>query len=300
MQKHLIVVAGPTAVGKTAMAVRVAKHFNTDVISADSRQFYKEMAIGTAKPTVEEMDGVPHHFVDFLPIEQDYNAGAFERDVLELLEKLFAEKDVVVLAGGSGLYVDAVCKGFDSVPPRDEKLRAELQQKLEDEGIWALQDQLEKVDPEYYKQVDIHNPHRLMRALEVNLVSGKSYLEFRKQEAQKRPFNVIKIALNTDREVLYDRINRRVDIMMEQGQLEEARALYPKRELNSLQTVGYRELFEHFDGDKSLEDAIAMMKQNTRRFAKRQLTWLRRDENTTWFERDDFDGVMDYLANATK
>lgn len=295
MRPTLLVICGPTAIGKTALAVRLAQHYSTEVLSSDSRQFYQEMAIGTAKPTIDEMQGIPHHFVDFLSIHQDYNAGAFERDALKLLDKLFQQHKVVVMAGGSGLYVQAVCEGFDDVPAKDENIRAELMKKLEQEGIEALQAQLKASDPSYFEVVDIHNPHRIIRGLEVNLVTGKSFLEFRKKAALKRPFNVIKVGLEMERETLYERINKRVELMMEAGQLEEARGLYEHRHLNALQTVGYRELFEHFDGDRTLENAVAMIQQNTRRFAKRQLTWLRKDEELQWYRPADFDRIVDFV-----
>jgi tRNA dimethylallyltransferase len=296
--KHLIVVAGPTAIGKTALAVRLAQAFETEVISADSRQFYREMAIGTAKPTSEEMQGIPHHFIDFLDVETDYNAGTFERNALATLDTLFNTKDVVILTGGSGLYVDAVCKGLDEVPERDEKIRSEWQATFEAEGIEPLQQKLEAIDPEYYAVVDQLNPMRLIRGIEVNLISGQSYLDLRKHEPKKRNFNIIKIALNTDRKLLYKRINLRVDLMIEAGLLEEAQTLHPKKALNALQTVGYRELFDHFEGTTTREEAIAMIKQNTRRFAKRQLTWLRRDDDYVWFERGDDEKVLEFVSSA--
>lgn len=296
--KHLIVVAGPTAIGKTALAVRLAQAFETEVISADSRQFYREMAIGTAKPTSEEMQGIPHHFIDFLDLETDYNAGTFERNALATLDTLFKTKDVVILTGGSGLYVDAVCKGLDEVPERDEKIRSEWQATFEAEGIEPLQQKLEAIDPEYYAVVDQLNPMRLIRGIEVNLISGQSYLDLRKHEPKKRNFNIIKIALNTDRKLLYKRINLRVDLMIEAGLLEEAQTLHPKKALNALQTVGYRELFDHFEGTTTREEAIAMIKQNTRRFAKRQLTWLRRDDDYVWFERGDDEKVLEFVSSA--
>ena len=297
-KKHLVVVAGPTAIGKTALAIRLAKAFNTHVISADSRQIYRDMSIGTAKPTVEEMDGVPHHFVDFLTLTTDYNAGAFERQALIKLGELFQELDVVVMAGGSGLYVNAVCHGLDYVPQRDDKLRSFLVDKYEKEGLEPLQEQLKELDPVYYEEVDKSNPHRLIRALEVNISSGQSYMAFRKSLKAERPFNIIKIGLNTEREVLYDRINQRVDQMVEAGLIDEALYLLQHRDLNALNTVGYKELFEHFDGKSSKEEAINLIKQNTRRFAKRQLTWFRKDEEIRWFEPTEFDGAIDHVKQT--
>jgi len=293
--RHLVVVAGPTAIGKTALAVNLAKAFQTEVISADSRQIYRDMNIGTAKPTTEEMDGVPHHFVDFLTLTTDYSAGAFERQALLKLDELFEQHEVVVMAGGSGLYVNAVCHGLDFVPQRDDALRAHLVAQFEKEGIEPLQKQLEKLDPEYYEQVDRNNPHRLIRALEVNISSGQSYMSFRQSLRQERPFNIIKIGLNTDRKVLYDRINRRVDLMVEAGLVNEALYLYQHREYNALNTVGYKELFVHFDGDATLDEAIDQIKTSTRRFAKRQLTWFRKDEEIKWFEPGQDEEITAYI-----
>jgi len=282
-RKHLIAIVGPTAIGKTALAVTVAKHFQTAVLSADSRQFFKEMSIGTAKPTKEEMQDVPHFFVDNISIETPYNAGQFERDAMHKLEELYADTNVVVLAGGSGLYVDAVCNGLHALPPRDAAIRKALEEQFAQEGLAALQVALSKEDPTYYATIDIHNPHRVMRGLEVIRASGKSVLTFQNTEKKERPFNVIKIGLQAEREIIYKRINKRVHHMVAAGLVEEAKALHPHAQLDALQTVGYRELFAHFDGEYPLERAIELIQQNTRRFAKRQLTWYRKDAAVQWF-----------------
>lgn len=297
--KHLIVVVGPTAVGKTALAVQLGKHFGTHVISADSRQFYKEMNIGTAKVTEEEMDGVPHHFVDFLDLEMEFSAGEFERQALKVLDQLFKINDVAIAAGGSGLYVNALCDGLDDVPKKDEKLRAELESLLENEGIESLQKKLKELDPEYFEIVDQDNPHRLIRALEVNMSSGQSFLNFRKSNKKKRLFNIHKIGLNIDREVLYERINQRVDQMMKDGLLEEAKNLHSKKDLNALNTVGYKELFAYLDDEISLKEAVELIKRNTRRYAKRQLTWYRKDAEVAWFEPGQTQDIIAHLESQT-
>lgn len=281
----LICVVGPTAIGKTSMAIALANVFNTEVLSADSRQFYKEMSIGTAVPSTEELAQATHHFIHTRSIFDDYSVGDFERDALELLEKKFSTTtDIMVMVGGSGLYVDAVVKGLDHFPKVPEGIREQLNQELEEKGIEHLQKQLEKVDPTYYSEVDIQNPHRVIRALEVYRASDQPYSSFLNQADIQRNFDSIIIGLTADREIIYDRINRRVDIMVEEGLLEEAEKLYPHRDINALQTVGYRELFEYFDGKLSQAEAIEEIKKNTRRFAKRQLTWYRKNPNIHWFD----------------
>lgn len=281
--KFLIVIAGPTAVGKTAMAVEVAKAFDTAVISADSRQFFREMHIGTARPSQEEMLGVPHYFIASHSISEDFNVGRFEAEAIQLLDQLFKEKDVVVMAGGTGLYIDAVCNGMDEVPQADEKTRQMLIGIYEEKGLEALHKILKEKDPVYYGQVDLQNPHRVMRAIEVCLITGRTYSSLRKGKKKQRNFNVIKIGLNMEREALYERINARVDDMMSHGLLAEAKELYEHRHRNALQTVGYKEIFDYLEGKTDLETAVDLIKRNTRRFAKRQLTWFRRDESITWF-----------------
>ncbi len=295
--KTLITIVGPTAIGKTAFSVKLAKEHNTEIISADSRQFFKEMSIGTAKPTKEEMDGVPHHFVDFLPVDEFYTAGKFENDVIAKLGELFKTHDTVVMTGGSGLYVNAVWSGIDEMPG-DAEIRAELNAELKEHGLRFLQQKLKKLDYDHYRAMDKRNPQRVIRAIEVCLVTGKKYSDLRFKTAKERDFNIVKIGLTADRELMYDRINKRVDIMVENGLVEEAKALLPKRELNSLNTVGYKELFSHFDDETTLEFAIDKIKQNTRNFAKRQLTWFKKDKETKWFDIAEMDKIADYISKS--
>ncbi|MBK5285672.1 MAG: tRNA (adenosine(37)-N6)-dimethylallyltransferase MiaA [Bacteroidia bacterium] len=283
MKKFLVVIAGPTASGKTDLAVEVALHFKTEIISADSRQFFKELNIGTAKPTDQHLETVKHHFINFLSVHDAYDAGKYEEDVLKLLSKIFFEKNIAVLTGGSGLYIDAVCNGFDRLPERDENIRIELAGLLKHEGIQVLQEKLKELDEEYYSQVDLSNPQRMMRAIEVCILTGKKYSELRQHKKSLRNFSVVKIGLAVDRKTLYERINKRVDEMIRNGLIEEAKSLYSFRELNSLQTVGYKELFSFLDGQLSLDESIDLLKRNTRRYAKRQLTWFRKDNDIVWF-----------------
>ena len=280
----LICVVGPTAIGKTRMAIDLARYFKTEVISADSRQFFKEMRIGTAVPRREELAAVPHHFIQQLSVNQEYSVGDFERDALQLLKELFKKHSVVVMAGGSGLYVDAVTKGLDKFPEVKEGIREALNERLEKEGIESLQQALKEADPDYYKEVDLQNPQRPIRALEVIQSSGKPFSSFRNQKAKERFFDTVKVGLTADREIIYDRINKRVDIMMQEGLLHEVKGLLDYKAFNALQTVGYRELIAHLETDTTLEQAIAAIKQNTRRFAKRQLTWFKKDNQIHWFD----------------
>ena len=296
----LIVVAGPTASGKTKVAIEIASHFNTEIISADSRQFYKEIPIGTAAPNQKELSEVKHHFTGMLSIFDDYNVSLFEQDVLKLLSKKFEQHKVMVMAGGSGMYIDAVCSGIDDLPDPDVKIRNELNQTLEKIGITALQQQLKVLDPVYYKEVDLQNPKRLMRAIEVCLQTGKRYSDLRKNKAAKRDFNIVKIGLDLPREELYQRINRRTEVMIKSGWIEEAKNVFPYKNLNALNTVGYKELFRYFEGTWTLETAIEKIKTNTRRYAKRQLTWFKRDKTIKWFAPDDFNGITDYLQSDYK
>ena len=282
--KNLIVVVGPTASGKTALSLDLAKKFKTEIISADSRQFYREMAIGTAKPTAEELSQATHHFVDSHSVTDYFSVGEFERQGIELLEKLFKPHDTVVMVGGSGLYIQAICEGFDELPPSSPEIRSEINKAFEEKGIAYLQEQLKIKDPGYYGQVDLNNPRRLIRALEVVESTGIPFSSFRKSQLAPRPFNCIKIGIDLPREVLYDRINQRVDVMVSQGLEEEVRSLLPYRDLNALSTVGYSEFFDYFDGKTNLDAAIALIKQNTRRFAKRQMTWFRKDKNIRWVD----------------
>jgi tRNA dimethylallyltransferase len=296
--KYLIVIAGPTAVGKTALGVRIAKEFNTGILSADSRQFFREISIGTAKPSLTEMQGAPHHFIDSHSITEPYNVGKFETEAVALLEKIFRKKDTVIMVGGSGLYIDAVCKGFDELPEADPAIREKIDLIFEEQGIEALQLMLKELDPVYHSQVDLKNPQRLSRALEVCLSSGKPYSTLREGKIKKRNFNIIKIGLNTSREILYDRINKRVDEMMKEGLLAEAQAMLPYKDANALQTVGYKELFDHLEGKTDLKTAVDLIKQNTRRFAKRQLTWFKRDPEMKWFEPEQTDEIIEYIKEV--
>ncbi|MGN6398081.1 MAG: tRNA (adenosine(37)-N6)-dimethylallyltransferase MiaA [Mucilaginibacter sp.] len=280
----LIVIAGPTASGKTAAAIEVARHFETVVVSADSRQFYREMSIGTAKPNAQELAAVKHYFINTLSITENYTAGKYEKQALALLNELFKTHRVVVLAGGSGLFIKAVCEGFDEFPDIDPKIRQRLNQELENQGLLYLQEKLKIADPDYYAQADINNPQRVARALEVFEGTGKPFSSFRTSAVNKRPFRILKFGLNLPREVLYNRINRRVDVMVKEGLVEEVQSLLPYRHLNALNTVGYTELFDYFDGKTDLSTAIELIKQNTRRFAKRQITWFGRDTEIGWVE----------------
>jgi len=280
----LIVIAGPTASGKTVAAIEVARHFNTVVVSADSRQFYREMSIGTAKPSTDELAAVKHYFIDSLFITETYTAGDYEKQCLELLTELFKVHNVVVLAGGSGLFIKAVCEGFDEFPDADPEVRNKLNNELADKGLVYLQEKLKAADPDYYEQVDTNNPQRIIRALEIFESTGKQYSSFRKSAGNKRPFQILKFGLNLPREVLYNRINHRVDLMVEQGLVEEVKSLLPYRHLNALNTVGYSELFDYFDGKTDLQTAISLIKQNTRRFAKRQMTWFGKDKEIVWVD----------------
>lgn len=286
MEKTLICVIGPTAIGKTRLAISLAQHYQAPILSADSRQFFKEMAIGTAVPTAEEQQAATHHFIQHISIEESYSVGDFERDALALLDTVFKEHSIAIMVGGSGLYVDAVVNGLDDFPEVDPKIREELTHLLETEGKEALQQLLLEKDPVQHAKVDLDNPHRLIRALEVCLHTGKPYSSFLDRPKPKRLFRSLMVGLEADREILYQRINTRVDLMMEEGLLEEARKVYPQKHLNALQTVGYRELFTHFDGDCTLEDAVSEIKKNTRRFAKRQLTWFRKTKDAHWFAYD--------------
>jgi len=281
-QKKLIVIAGPTAVGKTATAIRLAQQLKTEIISADSRQFYNEMSIGTAKPDAEELSQAKHHFINSHSITDNFTVGDFEKEALLLLDELFKTHDQLIMVGGSGLFIQAVTQGFDNLPAANPEIREKLNQEFAEKDIEHLQQKLKDADPDYYNKVDLNNPQRLIRALEVFQATGKSFSSYRKATVNTRPFESIKIVLDLPREELYDRINRRVDIMIEQGLVEEVHSLLPYRQLNALNTVGYSELFDYFDGKTDLPAAIDLIKQNTRRFAKRQLTWFRKDKEMKW------------------
>jgi tRNA dimethylallyltransferase len=296
-QPTLIVIAGPTASGKTAAAIELANHFNTVVVSADSRQFYSEMSIGTAKPSAAELAAAPHYFINSHSITEPFSVGDFEKQCLQLLDELFKAHNVVILAGGSGLYIKAITVGFDDLPSANTHIRDKLNNELAEKGIIALQERLKIVDPVYYNEVDISNPQRIIRALEVFEATGKPFSSYRTATTNKRPFNIIKLGLDMDRELLYNRINKRVDIMVEQGLVEEVKALLPYRHVNALNTVGYSEIFDYFDGKTDLPTAIAAIKQNTRRFAKRQLTWFRKDKEIIWLNAAD-ENIADNMLSA--
>ena len=282
-KNFLITIVGPTAIGKTALSIKLANHFKSDIISCDSRQFYKEMKIGTAVPEDDELAAAKHHFIQNRSILEDYNVGTFEKDALSKLDELFKENPVQIMVGGSGLYVDAVLKGLDYFPKVDAKIREDLNSKLEKEGLESLQNKLKELDLETYNTIAIHNPQRVIRALEICIGSGTPYSTFKNKPKAPRNFHSIKIGLDADREIIYNRINMRVDIMIANGLLEEAKLLHKHKNLNALQTVGYRELFSYFNGDFTKEFAISEIKKNTRRFAKRQGTWFKKDQNTLWF-----------------
>lgn len=294
----LIVIAGPTAVGKTAVSIEVAEYFGCSIISADSRQFYRDLKIGTAAPDALQLSRVKHHFVGQLSLDERYDVSKYETEVLALLSDLFSENPVVVLTGGSGLYIQAVCEGLDNLPDSDPEIRAELRLKYEEEGIAVLRSMLLKLDPEYYAKVDLANPNRLLRALEVCLSTGKTFSSFRTDQKTERPFNILKIGLDLPRNELHQRINARVEQMMADGLETEARNYYSFRDLNALNTVGYKELFEYFDGNCTLSEAVEKIKTNTRRYARRQLTWFRRDKAMLWCRPDEAFGTIQQLYKS--
>ncbi|SEL62503.1 tRNA dimethylallyltransferase [Parapedobacter koreensis] len=289
-------IVGPTAIGKTAVGIQLAQHFHTVILSADSRQFYRELSIGTAKPTDNELASVPHYFIDSHSVMDDYSAGDFERDALQCLEELFSRLDVVLLVGGSGLFVDAVCRGLDDLPKALPGVRDRLNNLYKEQGLEPLQERLKGVDPTYYEQVDIQNPQRVIRALEVYESTGLPFSHFRQQAAGTRPFKILRIGLDTDRTYLYERINNRVDAMIAAGLLDEVKSLLPFRHKSSLQTVGYAELFDYLDGRYTWQEAVDKIKQNTRKYAKRQLTWFRKDPATVWFRPEAVDEMISLIA----
>ncbi|TKG96059.1 tRNA (adenosine(37)-N6)-dimethylallyltransferase MiaA [Puteibacter caeruleilacunae] len=300
MQKNLIVIIGPTGVGKTDLSLDIAEAFQTEIISSDSRQIYKELTIGTAVPTKEDLQRVKHHFIQTISVKDYFSASLFENKVLEKLSELFKEHDSVVMTGGSMLYIDAVCNGIDDLPTIDPEIRNELLDRFEKEGLESLRIELKRVDPEYYETADIKNPKRILHALEIFYMTGKKFSSLRTNTRKQRDFNIVKVGLNRDREELYDRINRRVDIMLDEGLIAEARTVYPYKELNSLNTVGYKELFQYFDGDIPEEEAIRLIKRNSRRYARKQLSWFRRDKELQWFHPDDVDAVKEYISTSIK
>jgi tRNA dimethylallyltransferase len=300
LKKNLIVIAGPTAVGKTALSIELAKFYNCPIISADSRQFYKEMSIGTAKPTKEEMQDVPHYFIDNISIHDTYNVGQFEREAIDCIEKLFKDHEQLILVGGSGLYINAVLNGVDEFEEIPAHIREQLIKDYEEKGLIYLQEELKLKDEVYYNQVDLNNPQRIMRALEVCIHNNKPYSSFRTKEKKQRSFDAINILINTEREALYHRINKRVDIMMQNGLLEEVKSLYPYKHLNALNTVGYKELFDYIDNKCTLEEAVNLIKQNSRRYAKRQLTWFNHQGDFETFTPTDLEKLKAYLDIVTQ
>lgn len=291
----LIVLLGPTGVGKTELSLSIAEAYHTSIVSADSRQLYADIKIGTAAPTAEQLARVPHYFVGTLDLHDYYSAAQYEMEVLKKLEELFRENDVVVLTGGSMMYIDAVCKGIDDIPTVDNETRQLMLERYEEEGLERLCAELKLLDPEYYQIVDLKNHKRVIHALEICYMTGKTFTSFRTQTQKERPFEILKIGLKREREELYERINRRVDIMMEEGLLEEARRVYPFRQLNSLNTVGYKELFNYLDGTWELPFAIEKIKQNSRIYSRKQMTWFKRDQHITWFHPEDTAEIMSFL-----
>ena len=297
--KNLIVITGPTGVGKTVLCLRLADFFNVPIINADSRQIFAEIPIGTAAPTIKQQERTKHYFVGTHKLTDYYSASLYEQDVIQLLDKLFEDSDIAILTGGSMMYIDAVCNGIDDIPTVDENTRETMKRRLATEGLPALVEELKQLDPEHWNIVDRNNPRRVVHALEICHMTGKTYTSFRKNEKKKRPFNIIKIGLTLPREVLYNRINARVIDMINNGFVEEARKVYPLRGLNSLNTVGYKELFDYFDGNISLDDAIFKIQSNTRRYARKQLTWYKKDENMKWFEPNNVEEILKYIGTKT-
>ena len=297
--KTLIVITGPTAVGKTRLCLDIARHFDIPIINADSRQIYKELSIGTAKPSAEELQQVKHYFVGTLSLQDYYSASLFESQVITLLDTLFKHSDYALMAGGSMMYIDAVCDGIDDIPTIDDVTRATMKRRLAEEGLQKLCEELHRLDPEYYEIVDRQNPKRVVHALEICTMTGQTYTSFRKRDKKARPFRIVKIGLNREREELYRRINARVDAMMQQGLLKEADGVYPLRELNALNTVGYKELFEYFNGRWPLEEAVERIKGNTRRYARKQLTWYKKDPQIRWFHPDQKKEIIDYIITKS-
>lgn len=297
--KNLIVITGPTGVGKTELCLRLADFFNVPIINADSRQIFAEIPIGTAAPTIKQQERTKHYFVGTHKLTDYYSASLYEQDVIQLLDKLFEDSDIAILTGGSMMYIDAVCNGIDDIPTVDENTRETMKHRLATEGLPTLVEELKQLDPEHWNIVDRNNPRRVVHALEICHMTGKTYTSFRKNEKKKRPFNIIKIGLTLPREMLYNRINARVIDMINNGFVEEARKVYPLRGLYSLNTVGYKELFDYFDGNISLDDAIFKIQSNTRRYARKQLTWYKKDENMKWFEPNNVEEILKYIGTKT-
>ena len=300
LSKNLVIIAGPTAVGKTSFGIKIASHFNTEIISADSRQFYHELKIGTAAPEPSELSTVKHHFIGHISIHDYYNVAMFESQALETIHQIFCSKNIAVMLGGSGLYINVVCSGIDELPDPDIELRRELKETYQTAGIAEIRNMLKKLDPEYYSLVDLANPNRILRALEICITTGQKYSSLRKNPSKKREFNIIKIGLERERTELFNRINRRVDEMFSQGLLEEARQLYEYKHLNALNTVGYKELFDFLDKKMSFEEAVEKIKTNSRRYAKRQLTWFKKDPHYRWFHPEELDEAVEYIRGSIK
>ena len=294
----LIVILGPTGVGKTETCLRVAEYFHIPIINADSRQIFAELPIGTAAPTQEQQRRVKHFFVGSLHLEDYYSASMFEQDALAIIEQQLQEQGIALMSGGSMMYIDAVCNGIDDIPTVNDETRETMKRRLQEEGLPTLVEELRQLDPEHYQIVDKNNPRRVVHALEICHQTGNTYTSFRTNQVKERPFRIMKIGLNRPREELYDRINRRVDEMMRQGLEEEARHVYSKRHLNSLNTVGYRELFDYFDGHCTLEEAVFKIKSNTRRYMRKQLTWFKKDGTIRWFSPDNIEEILNYIANS--
>lgn len=297
MPKTLIVLTGPTGIGKTSVGIEIAQHFNSEIVSSDSRQIFKELTIGTAVPETHELAAVKHHFIQTHSISENYNASRYETEALTLLNQLFTTKDIVVMVGGSMLYIEAICKGIDSMPDVEPEIRTSLKNQLEENGLESLRLQLKTLDPEYYRTVDLKNPNRIIHALEISIQTGKPFSSFRSNKIKERPFSIIKIVLNGDRQILHNRINLRVDKMVDAGLENEARSVYPQKHLNSLNTVGYREWFAHFDGEITREKAIELIKRNSRRYARKQITWFRKDPSVTWFEPGQTKEIIQFIQS---
>lgn len=293
----MIVVLGPTGVGKSDISIQLAQYFCSEIISADSRQFFRELCIGTAVPSPEDLKAVPHHFIQTRSIHDYYNVSEYEAEALQLISQLFRNTNPLILTGGSMLYVDTVCKGIDDIPTVDPEIREEVIRWYQENGMEALRERLLAVDPEYYGIADLNNPKRLLHAVEIHQMTGKPFSSFRKSTVRQRPFHILKIGINQDRQLLYDRINQRVERMMEAGLLEEAKSVYPYRKLNSLNTVGYKELFSFLDGSCSLDEAVDLIKRNSRRYARKQLTWFRRDQEIKWFEPEQIQEIIAYVEH---
>jgi len=300
MEKTLIVILGPTGIGKSDLSINIAKHFDTEIVSADSRQIFRELSIGTAVPSLSDLKRVKHHLIQNLSIHDNYNASKYETDALEIIKNLFKSKDIVILCGGSMLYIDAICKGIDTIPDVNQQIHEQILKEYKEQGIEHLRFKLKKLDPVYYNKVDLKNTNRIIHALDITLTTCKPYSSFRTGEKKQRPFNIIKIGLNTDRQKLYDRINRRVDKMIKNGLIEEAKSVYPYHKLNALNTVGYKELFDYFDKKSELHDVIKKIKTNTRHYAKKQLTWFRRDEEIHWFQPSMEKEIINFIQDETQ